>query len=56
MNIFKGATIGLTGGNKSRAPIIGDKVQIGINSSTIGNPCRIIHRQYATNDFVYFLV
>jgi serine O-acetyltransferase len=87
VNIFKGATIGTsdTSWEKRRgSPIIGDKVQIGINSTiigkirvgnnvviapnsfvnkdipdnsiVIGNPCRIMHKEDATTEFVYFLV
>lgn len=36
VNILKGATIGLIGGKKPGAPIIGDRVYIGINSVVLG--------------------
>ena len=36
VNIYKGATIGLSGGKHPGAPQIGNSVQIGINSTIIG--------------------
>lgn len=36
INIMKGATIGISSGKKSGAPIIGDSVYIGLNSTIIG--------------------
>lgn len=84
VNIFKGATIGLSQGKHPGAPQIGNSVQIGINSTVlggikvgddvliapntlvnqdipdhsivIGNPCKIIHRENATGQYVYYKV
>lgn len=84
VNIYKGATIGLSGGKHPGAPQIGDSVQIGINSTiiggvkvgndvliapntlvnqdipdhsiVIGNPCKIISRENATEQYVYYKV
>lgn len=36
VNIYKGATIGLSNRKRSGAPRIGDSVQIGINSTVLG--------------------
>ena len=36
VNILKGATIGLSQGKKPGAPVIGDSVYIGINSTILG--------------------
>lgn len=37
VNMYKGSTIGLaSGGKRAGAPTIGDRVQIGINSTVIG--------------------
>ncbi|MFQ7292683.1 MAG: hypothetical protein ACLRQ0_10665 [Monoglobales bacterium] len=86
MNINKGATIGISC-VKNRgvgAPVIGDKVQIGINSTVvgkikigddvviapntfvnedvpshsivIGNPCKIIHKDNASEKLVRNIV
>lgn len=41
INIMKGATIGISSGKKSGAPVIGDSVYIGLNSTIIwGNNWR----------------
>lgn len=84
VNIYKGATIGLSQGKHPGGPRIGDSVQIGINSTVIGgitvgndvliapntlvnqdipdhsivigNPCKIIHRENATAQYVYYKV
>lgn len=84
VNVYKGATIGLSQGKHPGAPRIGDSVQIGINSTVIGgitvgsdvliapntlvnqdipdhsivigNPCKIIHRENATVQYVYYKV
>ena len=81
VNILKGATVGLSYGKKPRAPVIGDSVYIGLNSTiiggvkigddvmiapntlvncdipshsiVIGSPCKIIHRENATEQYVY---
>lgn len=85
VNIHKGATIGTNNGGKHPgAPIIGDRVYVGINSTivggisigddvmvapnalvnqdipshsiAIGNPCKIIHKENATIDYIRNLV
>ena len=84
VNIYKGATIGLSGGKYPGAPQIGNSVQIGINSTVIGgikigndvligpntlvnrdvpdhsivigNPCKIIHKENATEQYVYYKI
>lgn len=81
VNMYKGSTIGNNTGNPAGAPIIGDYVQIGINSTVIGgitigddvliapntfvnkdvpshsvvvgNPCKIIHKENATGQFIW---
>ena len=81
VNMYKGSTIGNNTGNPVGAPIIGDCVQIGINSTVIGgvtigndviiapntfvnqdvpdhsvvvgNPCKIIHKENATSQFIW---
>ena len=78
--ILKGATIGVSYGKHEGAPIIGNKVYIGINSTiignitigddvliapntlvninvpshsvVIGNPCKVIHRENATDSYI----
>ncbi len=82
VNMYKGSTIGNSGGKHSGVPKIGNNVQIGINSTVIGgitigndvliapntlvnfdvqdhsivigNPAKVIHRENATTDYVYF--
>lgn len=84
INIYKGATIGLSHGKHPGAPKIGNSVQIGINSTVIGgikvgndvliapntlvnqdipdhsvvigNPCRIISKKNATEQYVYYKI
>lgn len=84
VNIYKGATIGLSQGKHPGAPQIGNSVQIGINSTVIGgikigndvligpntlvnrdvpdhsivigNPCKIIHKENATEQYVYYKI
>lgn len=84
VNILKGATVGLGYGKKPGAPVIGDSVYIGLNSTIIGgvsigddvmivpntlvncdipshsigigSPCKIIHRENATEQYVYYKV
>ena len=84
INIMKGATIGISSGKKSGAPVIGDSVYIGLNSTiigggtigedvmiapnafvnvdvpphsvVIGNPCKIIHKDNATKDYIYYKI
>ena len=82
VNMYKGSTIGISAGKRHGVPSIGNKVQIGINSTVIGkihigndvliapntlvnfdvpshsvvigNPAKIIHKENATRDYVYF--
>lgn len=84
VNILKGATIGLSSGKNKGAPIIGDCVYVGINSTivgeikigndvmivpntfinqdvpshsiVIGNPCKIISKDDATKDYIFYRV
>lgn len=84
VNILKGATIGMSCGSHRGAPVIGDCVYIGINSTivggvvvgddvmiapntfinqdipshsiVIGNPCKIIHKEEATKEYIYYRV
>lgn len=81
VNMYKGSTVGFNTGNPFGAPVIGDCVQIGLNSTVIGgitvgndvliapntlvnrdvpdhsvvigNPCRIIPKQNATDKFMW---
>lgn len=81
INMYKGSTIGYNTGNPTGAPVIGDCVQIGLNSTVvggvkigndvliapntfvnsdvpdhsvvIGNPCRIIPKENATEQFIW---
>lgn len=83
-NIMKGATIGISGGKHPGAPIIGNKVYIGLNSTVIGGvtigddvliapntlvnvdipphsvvigcPCKIIHKDHATKEYICYPV
>ena len=83
VNMYKGSTIGNSGGKHRGVPIIGDHVQIGINSTVIGgikvgddvliapntlvnfdvpshsivigNPAKVIHKENATKEYVYFV-
>ena len=54
VNIFKGATIGASGGKRRGAPVIGDNVQIGINSTVIGGITIGDDVLIAPNTFVNF--
>lgn len=82
VNMYKGSTIGISAGKHHGCPTIGNKVQIGINSTVIGkiqigndvlvapntlvnfdvpdhsivigNPAKVIHKENATRDYVYF--
>ncbi len=84
VNIMKGATVGISGGKKPGAPVIGDCVYIGLNSTVIGgitigddvmiapntfvnedvpshsivlgNPCKIIPKENATSEYIYYRV
>lgn len=62
VNIMKGVTIGIKNrGSRRGCPVIGNKVYIGINSTIvgnikIGNPCKVIHKENATDGYVNFLV
>lgn len=84
VNIMKGATIGLSGGKKPGAPVLGDCVYVGINSTVlggihigddvmiapntfvnqdvpshsvvVGNPCRVIPKENATREYIYYRV
>lgn len=84
VNILKGATVGISGGVHRGAPVIGDCVYIGINSTivggikigddvmiapntfinqdipshsiVVGNPCKIIHKEDATKEYVFYRV
>ena len=82
VNMYKGSTIGNSGGRHNGVPRIGSHVQIGINSTVIGginigndvliapntlvnfdvpdhsivigNPAKVIRREGATKEYVYF--
>lgn len=54
INIFKGATIGYAIGKKDGVPTIGNNVQIGINSTIIGNVTIGDDVLIAPNTFVNF--
>lgn len=84
INMMKGATIGASGGKNPGAPILGDCVFVGLNSTilggitigndvmiapntfvnqnvpdhsiVIGNPCKIIPRENATSEYIYYRV
>ena len=83
VNMYKGSTIGNSGGKHSGVPRILNNVQIGINSTVIGgitigndvliapntlvnfdvpdhsivigNPAKVIHKENATKEYVYFI-
>ena len=82
INMYKGSTIGNSGGVHKGVPKIGNHVQIGINSTVIGgitigddvliapntlvnfdvpshsivigNPAKIIYKENATKEYIYF--
>lgn len=84
VNILKGATIGISQGKYSGAPVIGDSVYVGLNATVIGgikvgddvliapntlvncdipshsivigNPCKIIHKENATEQYIFYKV
>lgn len=84
VNLMKGSTVGMSQGKKPGAPIIGNEVQVGINSTVvggitigddvliapntfvnmdipshsvvIGNPCRIIHKENATDKYIVYKI
>lgn len=84
VTVCKGATIGRANGKRTGAPILGDCVYVGINSTVLGginvgndvmiapntfvnqdipshsivlgNPCRIIPREDATREYIFYRV